>query len=266
MKNISIVIFFLLNVLQQGKGQQIHCSYPTSLTNFNTELGSTINDFDWTDEWYSNFYINFNGGVLNITAQSPFHFDNQDENLDHLRLPIIKDHLPEDGWELLATNVGSPPPMTNPNEQTGVSIPSFVLYNRYESKIRSFFYIPAGGVTGAATFNKAQLILDFKIDGNNENNESALFSHLQSPINALEDFQKNLSATSPNFYNNGGNYWLFADYPVAYDPCTCDHSTWFKIDPELLNIQDISLEIKGGGTIDPIKVVSGSQPQAPLII
>jgi len=69
MKNISIVIFFLLNVLQQGKGQQIHCSYPISLTNFNTELGSTINEFDWTDEWYSNFYINFNGGVLNITFQ-----------------------------------------------------------------------------------------------------------------------------------------------------------------------------------------------------
>jgi hypothetical protein len=109
MKNTSIILllFLLLNVLQQGKGQQNHCSYP-SLINFNTELGSTINIFDWTQVWYDDLYINFNGDVLNISAQSPFHFDNQDENINHLKLPTIKDHSPEDGWELLATNFGAP--------------------------------------------------------------------------------------------------------------------------------------------------------------
>jgi len=183
MKNTSIIIllFSLLNVLPQRKGQQIHCSYP-NLSNFNTELGSTNSIFDWTQEWYDEFYINFNGGVLNISAQSPFHFDNQDANINHLKLPIIKDHSPEDGWELLATNFGSPQPIGT-NQLTGVSIPSFVLYNRYESKIRSFFYIPPGGVTEGTTFNKSQIILDFN-GGFGQNKESALFSHLQSPLKA----------------------------------------------------------------------------------
>jgi hypothetical protein len=161
---------------------------------------------------------------------------------------------------IISNQLWSPQPI-GANQLTGVGIPSFVLYNRYESKIRSFFYIPPGGVTEGTTFNKAQIILDFN-SYSGVNNESALFSNLQSPLKALDNFQKNLTATSPNFYNNGGNYWLFADYPVAYDPCTCDHSTWFKIDPVLLNIQDINLEITGGGTFIPIPIVSGSQPQS----
>ncbi|NJM94398.1 MAG: hypothetical protein HC842_06805, partial [Cytophagales bacterium] len=57
-------------------------------------------------------------------------------NVNHFRMdtPHI-DFLPEDGWELLAENMGRPG-----DYDSAVQYPTFFLYNRYTGKLRLFLY------------------------------------------------------------------------------------------------------------------------------
>ncbi|MFT4666943.1 MAG: hypothetical protein ACI8YQ_002277 [Polaribacter sp.] len=245
MKSIPFIIPFLLLVLS------VHAQHCTT----NTTPGSTINEFDWTVQQYNDIWIvntnNPAAGAIEVFPLSPFYYDDEDQNIDHLSTAINKDFLSEDGWELVSKKFGSSGASAN-----GVTIPSFVLYNRYEAQLSAFFYIPES-LVAANGFNKAKIILKFI--STDPNKQSSLLAPAQTPIKALDNFEKNLTMVAPNFYDNGGDYWLHATFPVYYDPCTCDHFTRIIIDPELLDVQDIELKMTGGGIIKPI--VSSGTPQ-----
>jgi hypothetical protein len=38
-----------------------------------------------------------------------------------------------------------------------------------------------------------------------------------------------------------GLFWMYADLPVAYDPCTCNNFTAISVLPNFINVQQVNL-------------------------
>ncbi len=234
MKNIYVLLFLLS--FHWALGQD--CS-------IKTPLGSTIETYDWKQEQFD-FWIK---GCGLRHPYSPFWSDgNYNPNIRHLYGPPddddgswVRDYEPKDGWELLYKHFGT---QAKPAE-----VPVLMLYNRYESNIRLFFYL-----TPKAEYGGAEIQLFF----NSNKIESALLNYVAQPQKALDDFRKGMIVHLPNEYENGAGgdncegYWILGDIPVAYDPCTCHNSTVLKMSPFLVDSATISLDINGGGTITQI--------------
>ena len=225
---------------------QDHCS-----ATINTQLGSTVNEWDWRQDAFTVFRTGFCGEEL---IPSPFRGTVPNYNIEHLYSITtgFYDYEPSDGWELLYKRFGTE---QNPTEAP----PIFILYNRYESNVRIFFYINSD-----EDYNQAKIFLEFD---QGDGVESALLAYIDHPEVALDQFKKELRATIPNRMVNGNgsnecdSYWLFADIPVAYDPCTCDRKLELDIVPILTDFQTINLTIEGGGTIT--QIVSGGVSGSP---
>lgn len=181
---------------------------------FENNFESTINFWDWTDSDFSNWEVYHSSSNL-IQVLSPFEAPSssiQRPNVEHLYLGFnTRDHLPEEGWELIIKNFGVG---FGPGES--VSNPSFILYNRFRGIMRVFFGIvePDGEYSGAL------INMEFQSDI-----ESALLTNGVSISTSLDKFLKDVKLNIPNTIKVESNFtWLMADIPVAYDPCTCTSS------------------------------------------
>ncbi len=250
---ISIILFCSVIVVYS----QNNCSGVQ-----NTAPESTISVFDWTAPVYSGVYIEVDNVTQEIFPRSPFYFGDSDENINHLSTAIVKDFLESDGWVLLHTNFETIVE-SDPNNQTrGVSVPSFALYNRYESLVRTFFYITSS-LDVDEGYNKARVTMRFTDSpGTSQDYVSALLAPVNPPLKGLPGFDKGLEMTVPNFYENGGDYWLYADFPVYYDPCTCEYPSAVVVQPFLVDVQQVDLDMVGGGTIFPQKIISNGNVQS----
>lgn len=125
-KLIFTFVVSLFCALQQSFGQ--YCDEPT-------EIGSTIDVWDWTQETFVAYVSNVSNGQTNESIiNSPFYGNLVGQpNTDFLASGVDKQFLPEDGWKLVVKEFGVP--------NTGVRMPTFALYNRISGKLRIFMWL-----------------------------------------------------------------------------------------------------------------------------
>lgn len=236
--NIIISLFISIPFYAQ------HCSVDDVSTT------STMNIWNWQQTSFEVWRTNV--GQTSLT--SPFFWQGGNENINEFSIPPVvdKDFYVEDGWEAVYKNFGT--------EEHPVDNPGFVLYNRYEGILRIFIYLTENIENYDVATIDAELL-----DGNNRK-MSGLFSYIEGPVKALDNFDKNIAVTSPNHWNNPQDgKWLHFDIPIAYDPCTCnrhpdngnDTYGYLKIYPSLSEISTINF-VYGKPASDKKKVVENN--------
>ena len=169
---------------------------------------------------------------------------------------LKQDVYPEDGWELLVKNFGTPTIGTNSGR--GVPNPYFVLYNRFNGKMKIYY-----AIVGSRAQNSGYLevFIDYK------STKRAVFAHVEPVAQALQDFHPSnrfkvlndfAQMTSPTDY-----YWLVGEIQTAYDPCSCTEPTLptqpiIIVRPYLVTVTTIEAKIEGQLTQ---KLASGGQVQ-----
>jgi hypothetical protein len=224
MKIRTMIVMLLIGVTQVLSGQ---CLW--SNKSINTKLGSTIDSFRWLDERY--LIYTEPRQTKPDTIWSPFSSkNNANDNINGFIVSEPKDNDPTDGWEVVLKNFGAPSdPYTNP---------TLVLYNRYSGILRVFVYVPY-----SETFNRntAKIDMTFQYLTGGDKIESALLAPLASPLLALDKFKKKIAASTVQRTKSKGLFWMYADFPVNYDPCTCKQLTAINILPNFINIQEVNL-------------------------
>ncbi len=214
-----------------GKHHNIAQCFWDSNKGIKTNLGSTINVFDWRMPEYSVYT-----GILGAetTIKSPFNSNNNPNyNIQAFINQQVKDYEPNDGWELLVKNFGTPP-------NDPYRFPTLALYNRFESLIRVFIHVPTIDVFSK---NTAKVEIFFTYPNSSERKESALLMPLALDKFGLDKFPKKTIANVAQqaTYLTGG-FWMYADFPVAYDPCSCLHFTEIDIRPVFINVEKVDLK------------------------
>ena len=133
-------------------------------------------------------------------SRNPFHELITNPNTFQFADQIEKEYHPDNGWELLGRNFGSP--------SQGVQNPFFILYNRFTGIIRIFVNIKN---TGNFAVNAATINFYFPTG----TSRSAIFNQLGELTNAVNNFEPKAHSNKINQYVNSGvsdNYfWLYSD-------------------------------------------------------
>jgi len=212
-KKIIILGLLVFSTLINTQAQCWDLQVPNTITT-DWRAANTSNTWDWTQETFNDMYII--GRSNPCSAISPF-WSPQSSSGTNILLSDFRDFVnrddkdfhPEDGWELLAKNFGE----YSVNGTRDVANPFFALYNRNTGKVRAFLMvadIPTSSQNGA--------LLRAQFSGNRA---TALWQHMKPIGQAVENFDRSLNADLNNEYRNQPNYWLFSEFVVAYDPCTC---------------------------------------------
>ncbi|MBX2930077.1 MAG: hypothetical protein KF852_19755 [Saprospiraceae bacterium] len=146
--------------------------------------------FDWTASgWYLYIKPNDNSpGQLNYLA-SPYHpnTSNTQPNTSHIEAATgLGDYHPADGWVLINELMGL-------TDSQSVVFPQFVLYNRFESKLRYFAY-----VADKNDVDQIKLRIKF-IKPLGYTHVSAALEHAFTPMDVVENYQdKKIAIEVPN--------------------------------------------------------------------
>lgn len=226
-------------------------------TAINTQRSAMINHFRWTNQ---NFTWRTAVHPTVTAIASPF-FQPFNSNVGNLIAPLDtlqREFRPEDGWELIKMDLGyyadgTPIP-------TGTTNPSVILYNKYTGILRVF--VARGELFESA--NRALIRIGFPTSpilsgaiqtsafdlslGNGAKALDASFykkdsSFFYSPVNYIDDLFK----------------WMYADFPIAYDPCTCFYKSLLHVKVDL--VKNTSIDLKGAlkGKIETIQNFSSTQ-------
>jgi hypothetical protein len=137
--------------------------------------------WDWRQEEFT-IYLQGEGGTQGtdvVTIVSPY-FDQQgNPNVFDLADAQNKDFEPEDGWELLYRNFGTP--------QQGTTTPFFVLYNKYTGTIRAFVNIIN---SGESPYTAAAMKLTFENPGFSPTRQTAVLNQVGSSTFAGDEIQR----------------------------------------------------------------------------
>lgn len=241
-------------------GTNLHAQCWNTINTVTTAPGATgsVNTWDWTQQsttMYLRKFWNYNTNTcppttvtLPMWAQSSSLLQNDNLiSFQDLLDPTLKDHQPADGWELLFKNFGDPSTFDKTVEN-----PIYALYNRYSGKIRLYYCL----ATTPSDLNKrgVSLVLSFA-DGTRK---TGLLQHMEPIAQPVINFTASNTMNVPNFYSNEDMYWFFADFPVAYDPCTCHDIKESIIDVELQAITQYDLTATINGTVVSTPVVQNS--------
>jgi hypothetical protein len=224
---IYTLLIFLLTSFQISFGQCIW----NGNEGVNTTLGTTIGTYNWKLDRY--LVYTRQSQIIPDTIFSPFsNNSNPEPNIIHFTGQSVKDYEPSEGWELAQVNFGAP---SNPYPN-----PTLMLYNRYLGILRIFIHVPY-----SENFNRNTATIDvlfFYPDGINNRYETALLAPVGRVLKGLDFFEKNLVTTSLQRSKEKGLFWLYADLPVAYDPCTCKNFTGIRVRPNFINVQKVDLK------------------------
>jgi hypothetical protein len=233
MKHLIYTLFFLCSTMVI-KAQE-HCSFVVDET-------STIEEFNWQATSFSVWFNRAQQEPINLELISPFFWPNIEQNISQFNEPATadKDFYEKDGWVALYRNFGT--------SNSGVDNPGFILYNRYEGILRVFIYL----TETVENYNTATIDANLLDQGISSTKMSGLFSYIKGPVQALDNFDKNIEITVPNKWDNPQNgQWLHADIPIAYDPCTCDgHSSTSNPVENRYGVLDIYPALTDVSTID----------------
>jgi|GEM_PF-940966 len=195
-----------------------------------------LNNFDWR-----NLLYNINSSNTPSPIDAPF---NQSNNTLVNYFLNNRDNSTEDGWEMIKHDMGF---NYDGTPRVAVGTIFLVLYNRYQGTLRVFLQ----GNRNPA-YNGAEITVYF-LSGQKQS--SILNS--ASKIWALDKFsQDSLKSVSP--YNNDQGRWFYADFYMAYDPCTCFYESTLAIKTFLIAKSNIQLSGSLVGTITPLTSVSNN--------
>lgn len=168
--------------------------------------------FDWREPYYT-WWKQVNNIWLTHQLNSPYTTINNPNLVGYID-NIPADNKPEDGWELVTYNFGK----LYDGSLVQTDHPRFILYNRYTGILRIFYYYNMPLANN--DYQTARIRLSYKTDRTGST-QSALLTYVEKEAVALDDFTKRLGYTNINELNITSGQWLVADFPMAYDPCTC---------------------------------------------
>lgn len=190
-----------------------------------------------------------NAPPLSHTFSNPYWDFNNNNTLPLVRVGPSsgfqdqRDYQPDSGWELIHKEFDN---LVNPGN--GVVHPMFVLYNKYRSLLRVFIAIS----DREEDYNGVYLKLSFANTNPNDKG-SALFAYTQPITNAIDDLSTNQDMRVFNEWANVDDYWLYGDFFVAYDPCTCNEQSKLRIEAFLSETADVNLVTKGKNSASQTK-------------
>lgn len=216
--------------------------------------------FDWTQEYFP-LHSNAPDIRYRTTVKSPFF---QIDNSNTMHIATSRDMHSKDGWELIRQDFGyvyQPSLPTDPNglkridafgNLDPVGNPFLILYNKYTGILRVFVAI------GQIEAYSAARIQIFQVQGTtNDLQTSPLYESSDvKPLAALDDFfPAKLISMSP-FINEEAR-WLYADFPMIYDPCTCLYTSSLQIKVHLIEEAHIEMVGETKGTLATIEAKEG---------
>ncbi len=250
----AFILFALTTLAQTPPDPQ--CIIATATTPY-TQPGSTYannpNNFDWKASEWLLWILRDDGTFYSVSAESPFWDPGPVffPNTNHLAVNSTgdpRDFEPGDGWELLMDDRGT--------SSKPVRVPTVTLYNRFEAKVRQFQWMT---IEPGLFQTASQTVVRDKT----YNRTSALFEHANSPMNALDRFDKSIEVEAFNEYTVQGGTWLFSEFAAAYDPCTCVFQSGINFEPRLFREESISLKLEGTSISDP--VIAGTKAKTTAI-
>lgn len=154
----------------------------------------------------------------------------------------------ENGWELLAVNLGFMPDGT-PISDIGQSsvftdLPYLILYNRYSGILRLFANSGDGLAETGTGWNAIKINLEFQ-DPPEDWNTSGLLRLNGGFDQALDKKTSQKKMVSFAEHPNQNNHWFSTDFQLAYDPCTCFYPSKIKVSFDFIRISDIDLFSRG---------------------
>ena len=212
---------------------------------FNCEEPGKANRFNWIDPnpdastpWPE--YC-LNSSVINQShIKTPY---SQDDNIpiNHF---LGKPDAPEDGWEIIKYDLG----YTDEGvpASTPVDYPYLVLYNRFTGILRVFVAVSEQ----QHPFNVAEIRLRFtKGPVASTFDLSTAFTAAGEGIVSIESFSEpDAEFRSAARFLNAPGRWLYADFPMMYDPCACGHGSKIGIELRLISSAEITLAGTATGT------------------
>jgi hypothetical protein len=248
-KNLITTLFFLLSV------HFVFAQYPcvngistNPLNPINTQLPSKKNTFfNWQDSIFQVQPIN-NDCIRGSLMESPFY---KIDNLEELR--DSKDMKWEDGWELIKRGFG----LTDQNTSTTDIVPNayFILYNKYTGIMRVLLKICRG-----ADYNAAKITISFDPLSQIKTD---LLELSRGSISAIDKKFIGTSFSAGSKYVNDNTKWFYGDFPMVYDPCTCNYKSKLNIISELISTANVALEGTIAGDIYSKDVGGKAQIQKP---
>jgi hypothetical protein len=207
-KNLIASLIFLLTV-HFGFAQYpcVNGISTNPLNPINTQLPSKKNTFfNWQDSIFQVQPIN-NDCVRGSLMESPFY---KIDNLEELR--ESKDMKWEDGWELVRRGFG----LTDLNTNTTDAVPNayFILYNKYTGIMRVLLKVCRG-----ADYNAAKITVSFSPLSQIKTD---LLELSRGSISAIDKKFIATSFSAGSKYVNDNTKWFYGDFPMVYDPCTCN--------------------------------------------
>ncbi len=249
MKIFIFTFLFLVAINSQAQ----YCDLATGETNpeiVNNDSDPNNDILDWRAPTYKVNFLNQDGSNYVEDIVSPFFTQTltsvTNPNVIHLDV-ASRDFEYSDGWELIQWDFGFGQQPNDPD--LGIQYPFLVLYNKYESKLRYFFYTRHQLVGDVHTLSLEFLKLD------NVDHLDASLEHVFTPADPIKNYtDKGIKVESPNMYNYNGQLWLMGEVPIAYDPCSCQFSSIYEFKNDLHASQDFSmtLESKDGSTIEQV--------------
>lgn len=181
---------------------------------------------DWRSQGFANAFTN-NPPLM----PSPF-FETNNGMLtylwDDLGYPDAPDFNPADGWELIDHHISS----------TEQNLIYFILYNKYTSTLR----VLAAAGQQIHDYVYVNVILEF---ANGTHNKSALLSGNDAKAQALDQETSITKTLSLSIYPNNNDMWFHADFPMAYDICTCQFASNLQVKFQFVTESMIALSGRG---------------------
>jgi hypothetical protein len=122
---ITLILGFNYSLYAQ---QEPYCAPNTETTDPDVTGG-----FDWRWNVLNNGNVYIPTGPQQVSFGSPYYYPQGQPNLVVPGIPLLKDFKPEDGWEVVYYDFGTP--------INAVNDPIFVLYNKYKAILRVFMLL-----------------------------------------------------------------------------------------------------------------------------
>ena len=190
-----------------------------------------------------NQYLRIGSGTQNYVPESEYHWN--------------------DGWELMYMNIGIFPngdgvngpsagtfyndyfqaliPTVDYNESPSpLTMPYFVLYNRYRGLLRVFYNYWDDNTSGTKKISVRLKILD----PNNLNVDyNGTLRHANQYDQALDVPTTSANIVAPKTIDAQSDKWSIAEFQLGYDPCVCEFESNLKIEFQILD--QLSIDLTG---------------------
>ena len=277
-KTLSIYITLAVVLINSWAHAQCYNNINTTSTDWRDYPATSDNDWNWTEPGNAHeVYLDDDLNDPSIHIELPFFCSNPPgsgtcagtHNVAHHQfhgsIPEHHDIHPEDGWELLIKDFGSPNPDGKAAGGKRVKNPFFILYNKFTGRMKIYIVLMGQvdswqGAFVRIGFDNADL--GTLKSGTNQASR-ALFSPstgVQKTALEFNPVTEYKQLNQVNYYQRATDYqWMLCELATSYDPCACQNHANHLEDISQLAVQavklsklDIEAQIDGKSTTSGI--------------